>query len=498
MAVFEPIALGRPIPERAHAVSCSLPTMAAVRGYEEKDPEVVRQLATGYPRFVVHPLARRLAQEAERRLGLEPGAAWLAASARMADRLSAHLAFSGDGHKRIEALGAHGVAVPPGSPAAQRARHYLQHVGGFLSSREAEDLLVAAGLLAQAAPEESAPARAVEAALLPRLAGAGPRDLFLATSGMNAIHAAFCAVNEVQAPRGRTAWIQLGWLYLDTIAILRKFTGGPGDYLPVSDVCDLGALRRVLAARGTTVAGVMAEIPTNPLVQTPDVAELSALCRAHGVHLVLDPSVSSLFSVDCLRHADVLTNSLTKYTGSAGDVISGLLCVNPAGPDADLLRAAAARHIEPPYARDLSRLAAQVGDTERVLATIEANTAQVAAFLSAHPRVAAVHWAMSPKSAAAYGRIARRPGACGGVMSFSVKGPMAPVYDRLRLPKGPSFGMASTLLCPFMYLAHYDLVTTAPGRAELAANGLDPDLLRLSVGAEPVGEIIAALSEALG
>ena len=40
-------------------------------------------------------------------------------------------------------------------------------------------------------------------------------------------------------------------------------------------------------------------------------------------------------------------------------------------------------------------------------------------------------------------------------------------------------------------------VTTAVGRAELAASGIDPELLRLSIGGEPVDEIIAALAEAL-
>jgi cystathionine gamma-synthase len=41
-------------------------------------------------------------------------------------------------------------------------------------------------------------------------------------------------------------------------------------------------------------------------------------------------------------------------------------------------------------------------------------------------------------------------------------------------------------------------VKTAAGRAELAASGIDPELLRLSIGSEPVDEIIAALAEALG
>ena len=77
-------------------------------------------------------------------------------------------------------------------------------------------------------------------------------------------------------------------------------------------------------------------------------------------------------------------------------------------------------------------------------------------------------------------------------------GALEPFYDRLNLPKGPSFGMTTTLICPFMYLAHYDLVTTPAGLAELAASKLDPDLLRLCVGLEPVEEIIRSLREALG
>jgi cystathionine gamma-synthase len=57
--------------------------------------------------------------------------------------------------------------------------------------------------------------------------------------------------------------------------------------------------------------------------------------------------------------------------------------------------------------------------------------------------------------------------------------------------------MRTTLICPFMFLAHYDLVTTDEGRAQLRANGLDPNLLRLCVGTEPSDEIIGVLAEAL-
>ena len=61
MSAFTPLPLGHRIPASPHAVSCSLPTMRAVRGYEEKHPDITRHLTSGYPRFVVHPFTKHLA-----------------------------------------------------------------------------------------------------------------------------------------------------------------------------------------------------------------------------------------------------------------------------------------------------------------------------------------------------------------------------------------------------------------------------------------------------
>lgn len=172
--------------------------------------------------------------------------------------------------------------------------------------------------------------------------------------------------------------------------------------------------------------------------------------------------------------------------------------MNPAGRDAAALRKALPAELEPVYPRDLSRLAAQIGSTREVLARIHTTTARVATFLESHPAVREVRWALQPVCAANFRRIARTPDATGGVITFTLrrKGALEPFYDHLRLPKGPSFGMKTTLICPFMYLAHYDLVTTPSGLAELAASGVDPDLLRLCCGTEPAEDIIGALAEA--
>jgi len=503
MQAFAQIPLGTPIPNRPHAVACSLPTMAAVRGYEERDPAVTGKLMTGYPRFLVHPFSRRLAATLVEKHRLKGRTLWLASSRRMARDLLEELHASGPAGSDAALLGdggVHGVSHPESPELFLRAKHYLQHVGGFISSREAEDRLAAMGIGGAPGAEESFGGDAgaeVRRILKPRFAGTTDADLLLANCGMNAIHAAFSAVNEVQGERGRTAWVQLGWLYLDTIAILKTFTASKSDYLHLREVLDLGPLERLLAERGPGIAGLIAEVPSNPLIQTPDVGRLSSLCRRHGVALLLDPSLSSAFSVDCLRHCDLVVNSLTKYTGNEGDVIAGLVAVNPGAPDAAALRRAVAAEIEAPYARDLARLAAQIGKTEAVLARIEENAPKVAAFLASHPAVRSTFWALQPACRDHYLQVARSPGATGGMISFSLRGPLDRFYDRLRLPKGPSFGMRTTLICPVLYLAHYDLVSSPAGRAELEANGLDPELLRLSVGAEPADEIVGALAEAL-
>jgi cystathionine gamma-synthase len=470
--------------------------MRAVVGYEEKYPDITRHLTSGYPRFVVHPFARQLAQKLTEKHRLGGRTLWLTSSARMASELAQYL---GSGAQIFAADGLNGVSHLESTELATRAKTFLQNVGGFLSSREAEDHLVRFGALPAAAPEilfAGDAAAEVKRHLRPAFPGADDTDFFLASSGMNAVYAAFRALAELQAGYGRAVWIQLGWLYLDTIAILKKFTS-PGDYIYARDVFDRAALERLFTEHGRRIAGIITEVPTNPLIQTPDLPWLAALARRHGAALILDPTVASAFNVNLLPYADVITTSLTKYAAHEGDVIAGVAVVNPASPHAARLRTKLPALLEPVYPRDLARLAVQIGKTEALLARVHDSVPRVVAFLESHPAVRDVFWARRAESRANFDRVARAPDAVGAMISFTLRGPLEKFYDRLRLPKGPSFGMTTTLICPFMFLAHYDLVTSEAGRAELAASGLDPNLLRLSVGTEPVEEIIAALAEAL-
>ena len=65
------------------------------------------------------------------------------------------------------------------------------------------------------------------------------------------------------------------------------------------------------------------------------------------------------------------------------------------------------------------------------------------------------------------------------------------MYDALRISKGPSLGTEFSLACPYTLLAHYDEMDWVENC------GVPRDLIRLSVGIEPIDQLTKALQEAL-
>ena len=77
-----------------------------------------------------------------------------------------------------------------------------------------------------------------------------------------------------------------------------------------------------------------------------------------------------------------------------------------------------------------------------------------------------------------------------GIISITFKKDFQKVYDNLNFPKGPSLGTEFTLLMPYTYLAHYDLIVSKEGKEFLEKINLPINLLRISVGVENIDEII--------
>jgi cystathionine beta-lyase/cystathionine gamma-synthase len=312
-------------------------------------------------------------------------------------------------------------------------------------------------------------------------------------AGMNAVAAGIAAVNDVQRPRGKRVWIQLGWLYVDSTRLFEKATDTRHVFVP--DVTDLATVERLLALGD--VAGVFTEVPNNPQLETADVLALRRLCDQHGAKLVLDPSSVGLASVDVLPHADVVCSSLTKYAASVGDVMAGILAVNPARADAAVLLQSARAFVDAPYAGDAHALAQHIERMATVTAQLSTQAAELARRLAKHPSVRRVRTALTTATSAHYQAMLRPGAGAGALITLELHADLRTVYDRLKVVKGPSFGLEFTLAAPFLWLAHFSEVTTPEGRESLRRAGLDPDLLRVSVGLEPIEEIWSAFEVAL-
>jgi len=490
--------LGSTFGERVHSVISSLPTLHDVIGYEERAPEVIAQLHQGYPRFMRHYLVERVCRELAMQHGWGDAYVCPVVGAETPERLRR---FAGRVFAQAEDDGFHVLAFKPGTLSAARARSFLQHTGAQISSRQAEDWLAARGLCAAPAPEmlhTASDARArVLAALLPWLGGASLSETVLTNGGANAFWSAYEAVSSLQAERGRTEWLQLGWLYVDSTLVLERFGDDeitPRKWLGVNGLDELIAY---LEASGSRVAGVVVEAPSNPLLETCDLARLAEAVRRSGAKLVIDPTVASVVNVDVMPYADVLVCSLTKYAARSADLLAGCVAVHPGLADSAELASRVRTVAAPLYARDAARLAHEMSDWENFVARVNANSLALAAHLEQHPKVARVRHALQPSACECYARIARRPAAPGALMSISVHGEMERFFDALHVAKAASFGAEFTIAAPFLYLAHYDLVSTPQGRADLRALGIDPDLVRVSVGIEPLDRLIATFDEAL-
>ena len=476
--------LGSVVPSSPHATVVSLPTLADIEGYEKKEARIWNKITAGYPRFVrnrlVQEAANRAAQKHQRTGELFP-----VVSLRSAQALLTWAAIS-DAHVDHEADWVL-ISLPKGK-AAEKLAKLIQHTGTLISSRQAEAYLQ--NTLPQ---KETGAIGKIKDFCAPYLAQTQADNILISLSGMNAAYAAMRAVNEIQNPQGKNVWIQLGWLYVDSAKILEKNINT--EHVFIKDIQSLDQVEKIL--KEGRVAGVFAEAPNNPQLETPDIPKLRQLCDQYGAKLVLDPSAVGLVTLDLLPYADILCTSLTKYAASNGDVMAGLLAVNETRLGAAQILKAAQGVIEPLHPLDAQILAQQILKQKDATEKMSKAAEIIATRLKNHPMIKCVRTAETVASKQNYLKLKRLGAGVGSLITIELKKEMRGVYDKLQCVKGPSFGLEFTLISPYLWLAHFEEVTSEEGRREIRSAGLDPDLLRISIGLEPVEEIWSMLEGAL-
>lgn len=234
---------------------------------------------------------------------------------------------------------------------------------------------------------------------------------------------------------------------------------------------------------------VWIESPCNPSWDVIDIAAAAEAAHAAGAILAVDSTAATpILTRPLALGADIVHHSATKYLNGHGDVVAGALVA----VRADELWARVRSNREHGGAvlgpfeawllqRGLRTLHVRV---ERA----SANALALARHFEAHPKLAAV---LYPGLEAHPGHaVARRQmhGGFGGMLSLRVKGEAAAalaVAGRVRLfVRSTSLGGVESLI------EHRASI-------EGPASPVPPDLLRLSIGLEDAGDLIADLEQAL-
>lgn len=477
--------LGKPIPESPHAVSVAMPLWEHAVGYEEGDPDIVDRLYCGYPRFVYHPRVAELARAAEAKFAAADEFCLPLPCRSAAEAARDYVNRATGQGARVEPLGLHDVhaLIAPRARAA-RAKAYWQHTGRTVSSRLAQ------AVLEDGPGDDGSGARAKET-VRERLAdiyAVPPDHVWLFPTGMAAITSALelgCAL----APG--VGSVQFGFPYVDVLKVQEEF--GPGTQFYADEGED--ALAELTAYQaGHAISSIVVETPANPLLQSPDIPALGALARTANALLIVDDTVATGLNVDVTPWADLIATSLTKNFTGHGDVMGGALIVCPKGPRAAELNERTADVFEDLlWWEDAVVLDRRSVNFAQRMAAINRNCLEVARFLDAHPAVDTVYYpGLGPDPH--YEAIRKQEGGYGGLFSFlpvDFADRAAPVYDRLRINKGPSLGTNYTLCCPYTILAHY-------GELEWAeAHGVSRWLIRVSVGLEDPEDLKQRFDEAL-
>lgn len=239
---------------------------------------------------------------------------------------------------------------------------------------------------------------------------------------------------------------------------------------------------------------VYLESPTNPTLKLVDIEAVASAARERGIVTLIDSTFATpLNTRPCELGVDGVLHSATKYLGGHSDLLAGALAggsetVERAKSFGRVLGGVLDPHASYLLIRGMKTIGLRLEQQNR-------SGLAVAEFLSAHPKVRAVHYPML--SSHPQHELARRQMAAGGgVVSFELEGGLAEAKrfaNAVSLVRvAPSLGGVESLLSIPCLTSHAMLT---PEEREKA--GIRDSLVRLALGVEATEDLVADLSEAL-
>ncbi|MCU0310202.1 MAG: aminotransferase class I/II-fold pyridoxal phosphate-dependent enzyme [Acidimicrobiales bacterium] len=278
-------------------------------------------------------------------------------------------------------------------------------------------------------------------------------------------------------------------LYAGTQLLLQTVCPRFGIDVTFVDATEPGAFAAAVRPGVTTL--VVAETPANPRLDLVDLDDLGALA---GPITVVDSTFATPLGQQPLSHGvDLVVHSATKAIAGHNDATLGVVAGSAELVDwlysfAVLQGANASPFDAMNGLRGLRTLGVRLRQQS-------AGAAELSAFLEGHPAVAEVRWPGSPSHP--QHELARRQlDHFGGLVTFDLHGGMAAgtaFVESLEIAQlATSLGGPETLVTHPASTTHVNLTPE-----ELAANGIGPGTVRLSVGLEHPDDLVVDFARAL-
>lgn len=318
-----------------------------------------------------------------------------------------------------------------------------------------------------------------------------PEYCYLYPSGMAAVFTSILSLLSKERPK----FIALGSLYVDTFRILEKW---PQKFNLDNTIFIRDAMEENLEKSiDSKTAGVIVEIPSNPLIQLIDIKKVVDIAHSRGAKVIVDNTIATPYNFNPFDYeVDIIIHSTTKFLSGKNNHIGGVLLTMDSEIAEKVKNFNDIINLNMDF-NDMKVLYRNLRNFEKRMKIINENTKVIANFLYNHDSIEKVYYP-SLEGNPYHFLMKKYLKAGSGLISFvlrnSNKENAERFYDNIISPilKGPSLGSEKTLLSPYVIMAHYE-----DSKEELARLGFDFYLMRLSVGVEPVERIINSLKQAL-
>lgn len=312
----------------------------------------------------------------------------------------------------------------------------------------------------------------------------GAEDALVFSSGMAALSSLFLA-------HGRRGIICIGDAYGGTLELLESQLPGLGIVTHQLLLTEIDKLEPLLKAGAGLV---FFETPTNPRLELVDIPAIAALAHAHDALVAVDNTFATpVNQLPLALGADIAMQSATKFLGGHSDLTAGVLCASsnllqPVRPWRKNLGQMLAPDTAHRLARSLGTLAIRVEKQN-------ANALRIAEYLSQHDAVRRVYYPGLTDSPGHVLAQAQMSG-FGGMVTFEFDGSLEQtmqVTERLQVfSLAPSLGGIESLVTLPVTTSHHDMTVEERDR-----RGISDSMVRLSIGIEHEGDLIADLEQAL-